>query len=360
MRLSEKIMDLRKRSGWSQEELAEQLGISRQSVSKWELGESVPDLDRIIRMSELWNVSTDYLLKDSETFGGEGEEDGLQNARAEAHEEQDDSEGGTRGTSGGRMNGAFDAAVHEVSRAEARDFLEVSLYASPRIAFGVMLCILSPICLLLLGGISEQPSLFGGVIIHLSDNVAGGIGLSILLLFVAVAVGIFLTTGMRLSAYEYMEKELLAVPEDVLFEVSEARADYESTFRSSVTTGVILCVIGAIPFFLSTVFLDEDFALTVGLCLLLVFVAVGVFFLVSAGIIHGSHEKLLQTGDFAPEKKRANKKTGAIAGIFWCLVVSLYLLMSFVTLQWDRTWVIFPVAGVLFGGISALIHATSR
>ena len=63
MNLSEKIMDLRKRSGWSQEELAEQLGISRQSVSKWETGESVPDLERIIRMSELWNVSTDYLLK---------------------------------------------------------------------------------------------------------------------------------------------------------------------------------------------------------------------------------------------------------------------------------------------------------
>ena len=66
MRLSEKIMDLRKRSGWSQEELAERLGISRQSVSKWETGESIPDIDKIIRMSELWNVSTDYLLKDDE------------------------------------------------------------------------------------------------------------------------------------------------------------------------------------------------------------------------------------------------------------------------------------------------------
>lgn len=66
MRLSEKIMDLRKKSGWSQEELAEKLGISRQSVSKWETGESMPDLDKIIRMSELWNVSTDYLLKESE------------------------------------------------------------------------------------------------------------------------------------------------------------------------------------------------------------------------------------------------------------------------------------------------------
>ena len=59
MSLSEKIMDLRKKSGWSQEELAERLGISRQSVSKWETGESIPDIDKIIRMSELWNVRTD-------------------------------------------------------------------------------------------------------------------------------------------------------------------------------------------------------------------------------------------------------------------------------------------------------------
>ena len=100
--------------------------------------------------------------------------------------------------------------------------------------------------------------------------------------------------------------------------------------------------------------------MAVGLCILLVLVAVGVFFLVSAGIIHGSFEKLLQTGDYAPEKKRANKKMGMIAGVFWCGVVSLYLLMSFTTMSWARTWIIFPVAGVLFGGISALIHATSR
>ena len=48
MRLNEKIMVLRKKNGWSQEELASQLGVSRQSVSKWESGQSIPDLDRIL------------------------------------------------------------------------------------------------------------------------------------------------------------------------------------------------------------------------------------------------------------------------------------------------------------------------
>ena len=64
MTLAEKIMELRKKKGWPQEELAEKLGISRQSVSKWESGASIPDLDKIIVISELFDVSTDYLLKD--------------------------------------------------------------------------------------------------------------------------------------------------------------------------------------------------------------------------------------------------------------------------------------------------------
>ena len=66
MILAEKIIKLRKQEGWSQEELAMKLGISRQSVSKWESTASIPDLDKIIKLSELFGVSTDYLLKDSE------------------------------------------------------------------------------------------------------------------------------------------------------------------------------------------------------------------------------------------------------------------------------------------------------
>ena len=64
MILAEKIITLRKRMNWSQEELAEKLNISRQSVSKWEVGATIPDLDKILKMSELFGVSTDYLLKD--------------------------------------------------------------------------------------------------------------------------------------------------------------------------------------------------------------------------------------------------------------------------------------------------------
>lgn len=64
MEFKDKLLKLRKLQGLSQQELADQLHVSRQSVSKWELGESQPDLNNIIMLSQLFQVSTDYLLKD--------------------------------------------------------------------------------------------------------------------------------------------------------------------------------------------------------------------------------------------------------------------------------------------------------
>ncbi len=65
MKLEEKIAILRKKNGWSQEELAFRLDVSRQAVSKWEMGASLPDLDNVLKMSEIFGCSTDYLLKEN-------------------------------------------------------------------------------------------------------------------------------------------------------------------------------------------------------------------------------------------------------------------------------------------------------
>lgn len=66
MNLSKKIYELRKASGMSQEQLAEKINVSRQSISKWESGESSPEIERLIELSDVFDVSTDYLLKSSE------------------------------------------------------------------------------------------------------------------------------------------------------------------------------------------------------------------------------------------------------------------------------------------------------
>ncbi len=85
MILADKIIEERKKNGWSQEELAEKLGVSRQAVSRWESSGSIPDLQRIIRLAELFGVSTDYLLR----------EDLLPEEASAAYAEADAGDGGT-------------------------------------------------------------------------------------------------------------------------------------------------------------------------------------------------------------------------------------------------------------------------
>ena len=74
MILADKIINLRKKNGWSQEELAHKLGVSRQSISKYEGAQAVPDLDKILKLSQIFGVTTDYLIKDEmeeEIYTGE-------------------------------------------------------------------------------------------------------------------------------------------------------------------------------------------------------------------------------------------------------------------------------------------------
>lgn len=80
MILADKIIYLRKKAGWSQEELAEKMDVSRQSISKWEGTTSIPDLSKIIKLSQIFGVSTDYLLKDDieqADFTGEDTDDNI-------------------------------------------------------------------------------------------------------------------------------------------------------------------------------------------------------------------------------------------------------------------------------------------
>ena len=66
MNIADRIQYLRKQKGYSQEELADKVGVSRQAVSKWESEQSTPDLEKVIVMSELFEVTTDYILKEIE------------------------------------------------------------------------------------------------------------------------------------------------------------------------------------------------------------------------------------------------------------------------------------------------------
>ena len=181
MILADKIAELRKKNGWSQEELAGQLGVSRQSVSKWESASSMPDLDKILKMSEIFGVSTDYLLKDS---NGPDEE-----AIAVATPDTIPDPGS-------------DSDVRTVSLEEADTFMNITQDMAAKVAAGVSLCILSPILMILLCGLSDKE---GGYILPEAPAVA--VGLTVLLVMVAAAVSIFIWYARKVERFEYLEKE---------------------------------------------------------------------------------------------------------------------------------------------------------
>ena len=208
MTLSEKILMLRKQKGWSQEELAEQLGVSRQSVSKWESGTSLPDLNRILDLSRLFSVSTDFLLKEEETMeeeteppdpeqelfsgektGNETEEQVLEGEWVAPEEMEDE-------------NGKY---YRRVSFSEALDYLEQMGEYGRQLGRGVMLCIFAPAALV--GSVAAGSVAMGNSV--RAENIAGGIGTVLLLLLIAWAVVIFIGSASKIEKYQYLSKKAL-------------------------------------------------------------------------------------------------------------------------------------------------------
>lgn len=321
MILADKIVLQRKKNGWSQEELSEKLGVTRQSVSKWEGAQAIPDLQRLLQMSQIFGVSTDYLLKD------ELEED------ENTYEEVTDD---------------TDMPLRRVSMEEANRFLEVKRRTAPRIALATFMCMLSPISLFLLAAASETEKL------KLSENAACGIGMIVLLLFVAAAVAIFISCGMKTKEYEYLETELIETEYGVSSAVMERKKQYGERYTRYNICGTTLCILGVLPLFIGMAITENEMILVCMLCLLLVVEGIGVMFFINACIIQASFQKLLQEEDYSVERKRSSKWNLAVGTVYWLVVTAAFLGYSFITNDWGRSWIIWPVAGVLFPAVLAI------
>ena len=220
MILADKIIRLRKKHGLTQEELADKMNVSRQAVSKWESAQTIPDLEKILQLGQLFGVTTDYLLKDE-----------IEN------EEYTD--------------GVSEPGVRKMTLAEANEYLLLRKVASIRIAIATMLCIVSVFPLLLLGVASENPTFF------LSEELACGIGVVAMFPIVAVAVAIFIRTGFASAPYEFIEKEPFETEYGVISFVKDAKKKYRSTYVRLNCIGTCVCILSPIPL-LCAAFSDND------------------------------------------------------------------------------------------------------
>lgn len=325
MIFADKLILLRKKAGWSQEELADQMNVTRRSVSKWEGAQSVPDLEKMLRLSELFGVSTDYLLKD------EIEE-------AEHIDSSDDT-----------------PSLRRVSMEEANAFLSVKLRTAKTIAYAAFLCIVSPIALLILGAISESTV---GV---LNENIAGGIGMIVLIILVAIAAVMFISSGSKTAPFAYLEKEKFETEYGVSGMVKERKAQYKDLHTKHNIAGACLCVTALIPLFVGAIIdADNDLFLTIMLSLSFLIAGVGVICFIKTGIIWASYEKLLQEGEYSKENKEKPSLSSAIYTAYWVIAAAVYLGYSLSSNNWGQSWIIWVVAGVIFPAVIAITNAFEK
>ena len=319
MILADKIIELRKRSGMSQEELAEKLNVSRQAVSKWEGAQSTPDLNRILQLSELFGVSTDYLLKDEIDTSKLPE-------TVVADEKGENSE-----------------SLYRVSMEEANGFLEANRKRALFIASGVALCILSVTPPILFDGAGGDSSFFEGF------------GVTLLFIFIAAAVALFIAADSMMKPYRAIREEAIDTEYGVSGMVKVQHEKFYPTRTRSFIIGVVLCIMSVTPpiisdsFYSSSSWIAEELAPV----LLFLLVAVGVFLIVWSSVINRGFSLMLAEKRY---KRKKNEKTEAIKGIYWLVVLAIYLGYSFITMNWHISWIIWPIAAILDGILEIVLN----
>lgn len=323
MILADKIIELRKKNGLSQEELAEKLNVSRQSISKWEGAQSIPDMNKILKLSDLFSVSTDYLLKDE-----------IEEMETQVPIEDHDSS----------------AREASVSMEEANAFLAYKSRIATPMAFAVLLFIVSAAPLIALQALQE-----GGKL-PLSEGQASGIGVILLLFIIGIGTALFLKNSMDGERFAYLKKEPLNTAYGVNGMIAERKAKLQSSYTIQTILGVLVCILSATPLFFSMIFFpDQDMAMTIAVPFLLLLVGVGLFLLVRASIPWNALQILSEEGEFSRENKNYAVSNKKIASVYWSVTLLLYFILSYL-IGWNLSWVIWPIAGVGYGAVISIMN----
>jgi hypothetical protein len=223
-------------------------------------------------------------------------------------------------------------------RESAERFAALKRSAANYIALGVFLCISAPATLIYL--------------MTSAANLAFALRIVPMFVMITCAVGLFILSSMRLEEYEYLEKT------DFMLD-AQTRQAFEGSWRSfrplfavAIAVGVMLCILS--PVFVITVHKPY------GVTLLLFTVAVAVFLFVRFGILHEMYEILLRLNKYAAVNSEENRLIGIGASIWWPLVTAVYLIWSFTSHRWGITWLVWPVAGLLFAVYSAVCSILNK
>lgn len=319
MILADKIIRLRKKNGWSQEELAEKMNVSRQAVSKWESAQTIPDLDKILRLGELFGVTTDYLLKD--------------NMENEEFTEDISISG-----------------IKRISLKDANSYIEHRKWASVLISTATFLCILSPIPLLILAA-GVESGLF-----NISENMAAGIGLVVLFLIVITAVPMFVYCVFKNAPYKYIEgTEPFELEYGVSGMVKEKQKAFRDKYMMRNIIATCICILSPVPLICGS-FTENEFLMVVLLGVTMIIAGIGTSIFIINGVRMASMRKLLKEGEYSIREKKKSAVKETVGIVYWLVLTAVYLILSFVTAAWDKTWLLFAGGGIIFAALMTIMN----
>ncbi len=352
MIFADKLILLRKKSGLTQEELAEKMDVTRQSVSKWESMQSLPDLDKIIKLADMFNVSVDYLVKD------EIENPEIITGLKGYHKPNaivDD--GKKRNENYANETGAYNREkvqkeLKPLSIDDAHEYLDAMRFMAKRVSVAVLLFIISPSFMIFLSGLEEYPQYAEYA------NLGIGAGLIVVLLLVVVGLMILFSNYGKAERFSYIKEESFNLKDDTVDMVISHKGAYQPSKVRGVSIGVALLVMSPASIFLATMLNADDGFFMLGMvCVTLIFVGIGVFFLIRSLMVDDAFKRLLKEGEFEKGYTQRNKVYAIFSTSYWMIVVAGFLLYSFRAYAWDRSWIIFAVAGVLYVPFNLIVSA---
>lgn len=234
---------------------------------------------------------------------------------------------------------------------DVQRYLKVSRETGRQIAGGVALILFGVITLIMMQSIADAGLL--------AEKIAQALGVGGLLLMVAIAVYMFIMAGVKSDRYEDMETKFVNIDPYLKNRIKLEKDNYVPVFGRTIATGVFLILLGVI--FLVTVSILEiggDYLPQLLVAGLLTMVAIATGLFITSGVKLDAYDKLLNEGDYSKVKKAEANFMQPIAGVYWMLVLGGYLAWSFLRNAWGISWVVWPIAGVLFGAISSIVAMT--
>lgn len=242
--------------------------------------------------------------------------------------------------------------IQVVSYEEAKNYIEESRATAPKTALGVLLCIISPITLLFLIGLGEMN------IVDVKEELLIAVGLVVLISLVATGVSYFIRFTSKLEKYDNLKLNPFEIDYSTEQMVRSIKEQDEQSYKSAVSISVVGYILSALPVIVTPLVFENGGLSVISVVITLIIVALSTYNIINKSGAYDTCNVLLQEGDYSV-KKKSNKTLQMVTSAYWCVVVAIYLGYSFITNNWAMSWIIWPVAGVLFGAIKAIIDGKS-